>query len=324
MAFSDFSTHLKVYEWLGRFNSDRTLTPESDHSRTERLTISITDETKEKIVALLNTNCRVTFPEIAKNVGISFKSCQAIVHNLGYQRIASQFVPCILTEEQKTHRREIAEDLLQRAETDKYFLKSIIISDKIWIYDHDVEINQQSSQRVTEEPRPKKMRMSQSNVRAMLIIFFDYFGVVHQEFVPRGTTVNAAFYRDVLQRLWEKVQRQRPNLWKGQVWLLHHNTQLHTALLIQEFLALNSIPVISQPSYSPDLSPANFFLFPRLRWMLKGQQFKTRTEIETKSLEALYTIPISAFQAAFKDWKKRFKKCIKVEGAYFETPFKYF
>jgi histone-lysine N-methyltransferase SETMAR len=57
--------------------------------------------------------------------------------------------------------------------------------------------------------------------------------------------------------------------------MLHHNnTPCHTALSINEFLTeKKSIPVIPQPLYSPDLSPCEFFLFPRLKNHLKGCHF---------------------------------------------------
>ena len=44
----------------------------------------------------------------------------------------------------------------------------------------------------------KKARQSRSNVKAMLIVFFYWKGIVHYEFVPRGETVNTEFYLNVL------------------------------------------------------------------------------------------------------------------------------
>ncbi|CAE1275422.1 unnamed protein product [Acanthosepion pharaonis] len=43
-----------------------------------------------------------------------------------------------------------------------------------------------------------------SNVKMMLICFFDVKGILHKEFVPPGQTVNQAFYLEVLKRLREK------------------------------------------------------------------------------------------------------------------------
>ena len=46
-----------------------------------------------------------------------------------------------------------------------------------------------------------------SNIKSKLICFFDQKRIVHKEFVPPGQTVNAAFYVQVLKRLWENVRR---------------------------------------------------------------------------------------------------------------------
>ena len=47
-------------------------------------------------------------------------------------------------------------------------------------------------------------------------------------------------------------------------WMLHHdNAPCHTAISVNEFLAKKGISVVPQPPYSPDLSPCDFFLFPK-------------------------------------------------------------
>jgi hypothetical protein len=73
------------------------------------------------------------------------------------------------------------------------------------------------------------------------------------------------------QRPREKVRRHRPQLWQEQTWLLQHdNAPSHTSVLTQQFLAKNKIAVIPHPPYSPDLTPCDFFLFPKMKLKLKG------------------------------------------------------
>jgi hypothetical protein len=80
--------------------------------------------------------------------------------------------------------------------------------------------------------------------------------------VPKGQTVNSGFYCDVLRRLRENVQRRRPELWREQTWLLHHeNAPFHTSVLTQQFLAKHKMAVIPHPPYSPDLASCDFFFF---------------------------------------------------------------
>ena len=47
----------------------------------------------------------------------------------------------------------------------------------------------------------KKGRMSRSKIKALLVVFFDWKGTVHHEFVPRGQMVNKQLYQEVLSRL---------------------------------------------------------------------------------------------------------------------------
>jgi transposase len=59
-------------------------------------------------------------------------------------------------------------------------------------------------------------------------------------------------------------------------WMLHHdNAPAHSSLLIREFIAKNETTVVPQPPYSPDLAPADFFPFHKLKSTLKGRRFES-------------------------------------------------
>ena len=55
-------------------------------------------------------------------------------------------------------------------------------------------------------------------------------------------------------------------------------------MLEREFLAKNKTVIMPQPLYSPDLTPANFFLLPKLKSPMQGQRVATIKEI--KKIEA--------------------------------------
>jgi len=61
---------------------------------------------------------------------------------------------------------------------------------------------------------------------------------------------------------------------------LGENAPSHTSLVVQQFLSEESITVITQPPYSPDLAPSDFWLFPTLKMGLKGTRFATMEDIE--------------------------------------------
>jgi len=120
----------------------------------------------------------------------------------------------------------------------------------------------------------KKFCRSKSRVKTILLTFFDIRGIVHYEFVPNGQTVNQVYYLEVLERLREKVRRKRPELFAKNSWILHHdNSPARTALSVREFLATKQITVLKHPAYSPDLAPNDFFLFPKIKVILKRRRF---------------------------------------------------
>ena len=161
----------------------------------------------------------------------------------------------------------IAQEMLNDVDDDPDLLKRVITDEEKWVYGYDFETKVQSSQgKHTESLRPKKARQVQSNVKVLLTVFFDYHGVVHQEFSRQGRMVNKEFYLEVMRRLREVIWKKRPELWKNNSWLLHHdNAPAHSSLLVRNFLAKNNTEIKPEPPYSPDLVPCDFFLFLRLK-----------------------------------------------------------
>jgi transposase len=81
-----------------------------------------------------------------------------------------------------------------------------------------------------------------------------------------------------------------------QIFLHHDNAPAHASLLIRDFLAKHETTVLPQPPYSPDLAPADFFLFQKLKSTLKGQRFHSVEEIKENSLTTLCTQPNKPLQ----------------------------
>jgi len=83
----------------------------------------------------------------------------------------------------------------------------------------------------------------------------------------------------------DAVCRKRPELWENQTWMLHHdNAPAHASLLIRSYLAKHQTSIVPHPSYSLDLSPADFFPFPKFKTTLKGHCFQTIGEIQENAI----------------------------------------
>ena len=153
----------------------------------------------------------------------------------------------------------------------------------------------------------------------MLIVFFDAEGVIHREFVPGGQKVNAEFYAGVLDRLLKRIRRVRTaKSQSNERFLLHDNVPSHNAAIVKKFLANRNVAVLHQPPYSPDLAPAVCFVFPKLKFSLKGRHYQTVEEIQCAVTRELNNISKTAFLEGMKKLKGRANKFIYQGGMYFE------
>ena len=73
-------------------------------------------------------------------------------------------------------------------------------------------------------------------------------------------------------------------------------------LLSLFFLASEKVKVLNHPTYSPDLSPCDFFLFPRLKKMLSGNKYTSRSSLGSAIYQCLQQIPKEDYLSAFRDW----------------------
>ena len=69
-------------------------------------------------------------------------------------------------------------------------------------------------------------------------------------------------------------------LWATGDWWLHHdNAPAHASHLVRSFYVKHQITQVTQPPYSPNLVPCDFWLFPKLKSPLKEKRFQTTDEI---------------------------------------------
>ena len=76
-------------------------------------------------------------------------------------RVSAKFIPKLLMEQQKELCVKIAQDMLDCANNDAEFMKTIIIGDETWVYGYNPESKFQSLQwKHLESPRPKKAQVA--------------------------------------------------------------------------------------------------------------------------------------------------------------------
>ena len=96
------------------------------------------------------------------------------------------------------------------------------------------------------------------------------------------------------------------------------NAKPHQAWITNEFLLENHVEQYEYAAYPPDLSPCDFFLFPKLKKQLRGIRFNDDNEMLTASEQATDSLTKEDFKNCLEDWFIRMHKYIDAEGQYFE------
>ena len=144
---------------------------------------------------------------------------------------------------------------------------------------------------------------------------FDLKGPVLQIPVLKGSSVTLKFYREsVLTQLVDFYQKCRPRTGVRGIKLLHDNTPAYKSATVQEYLKESGLDVLDHPPYSPNLSPCDFWLFPRLTEVLAGDRFESCCGIGSAVYQCLQHIPKEDYRAAFQ----KCKMFVEADWAYIE------
>ena len=105
-----------------------------------------------------------------------------------------------------------------------------------------------------------------------------------------------------------------PALFKSGQWHFHQdNAPVHNSILVTDYLTKMGIKTVPQPPYSPDLTPCDFWLFPKLR----GCRYETIEEMKEAVMKVSDTLTQEDFHGAFQKFLERYK-CIAAGGDYFK------
>ncbi|UYV64604.1 nAChRa1 [Cordylochernes scorpioides] len=138
------SDRSNVYRWYKMFSEGRE--DVNDEERAGRPSTSTTDEKINEVEKMILANRRITVREVAEDLNISIGSCHSIfINDLGMRRVAAKFVQKLFNCDQKQHRINIANEMLDSVRDDSNLLQRVITGDEAWVYGYDVETKAQSS-----------------------------------------------------------------------------------------------------------------------------------------------------------------------------------
>ena len=216
------------------------------------------------------------------------------MNDLGCVRSVRAGCPiCSLTSRNKVELRLASQVIEKYDKCDPHCLEEILTGDETWIY--HFQPNSKAKNKVwvsSEGDRPVIACRCKISNCMLYAIFFDLKGPVLQIPVPKGSSVAGKFYGEsVLNQLVDFYQKRRPLTSVRGIKLLHDNAPAHKSVAVQEYLKESGVYVLDHPPYSPDLSPCDVWLFPRLKEMLAGHRFESRCGIGSAVYQCLQHVP---------------------------------
>ena len=161
----------RLFVWHRRFKEGREEV-EDDH-RSGRPSTSRTNETVERVIQKVRSDCRLIVKMIADDRDVnSERVWRIITEDLEMRNIYAKMLSRLLNEAQRERRVQVCQDVLEQLETEPNLLKRVVTRDKSWIFEYDPLTKRQSLEwKSALSPRPKKARVFKSKTKVMLITF---------------------------------------------------------------------------------------------------------------------------------------------------------
>jgi len=148
----------------------------------------------------------------------------------------------------------------------------------------------------------------------MMIFAYDCKDVIMTDRIPSGMTVTAAYCCQFLQKLRRKMHVNRPDLLENGVLILHDNARPHIGKVVRELLDRYNWEVLPHPPYSPDMSPPDFDLFPKLKINMCGVRFCTLEDLSASVTQCVKQLDCSTDLTGIMDLPKRWDAVIRQKG----------
>ena len=102
--------------------------------------------------------------------------------------------------------------MIERAEIDSDFFKRIVSGDESWCFAYDIATSAWTGE---NSPRTQKLRIHNSRVKTMLVIFFDWKGIVHKELYRKDSLLTLNSTQKTDGPTSEKISGRRPEKISG-------------------------------------------------------------------------------------------------------------
>jgi len=102
----------------------------------------------------------------------------------------------------------------------------------------------------------------------------------------------------------------------GYWFLLQDNAPSHNVTIVKQFWPNKKSLFSTTLRYSPDLAPADYFLFPKVKSHLKGRLFDSISDIQTAMTSTLNTMAKGGFYKGIQKLYDHANLCVQLQGIY--------
>jgi len=114
------------------------------------------------------------------------------------------------------------------------------------------------------------------------------------------------------------MHANRPDLLENGALILHDNARPHLGKDVRELLDVYSWEMLPHPPYSPDMSPPDFELFPKLKINKCGVRFSTLEDLSASVTRRVRQLNCSRDLTGIMDLPKRWDAVIRQKEDYIE------
>jgi hypothetical protein len=121
-----------------------------------------------------------------------------------------------------------------------------------------------------------------------------------------------------MQKLRRKMHKNRPDLLGDGPLILHDSARPHLGKVVTDLLSKYELEMLPQAPHSPNMSPPEFDLFPKLKEPMRGQRFSSLEEVSAAVTRAIRGLNKSGTLNGIANLPKRWDAVVEKQWDYIE------
>ncbi|KAG5319487.1 MOS1T transposase, partial [Pseudoatta argentina] len=122
-----------------------------------------------------------------------------------------------------------------------------------------------------------------------------------------------------LMRLSRALKDKRPQYERHDKVIVQHDNRPHVAKVVKTYLETLKWEILSNPQYSPDVDPSDYYLFRSMAHDLVDQHFRSYKEVKNWNDKWMDSIDDKFFRRGIRTPTERWEKIMASNGQYCES-----